>query len=172
MDSSSEYMALPSCPAGAHHMSSCSGTRPVVLPSFACRPWNPLTVIDEALVRATLGNSIHPRARASRKAGPWCPAYHSSGNQCPAGKLQLSGYRSEYWSMGALNCPSCLKTPAILAPVTCAPKGQPEHSRGFCRRQAAGRGTHTKEGPRGHLGFCSATVWAPGVSILTFQAIL
>lgn len=92
MDNSGEYLALPSCSAGAHHTSSCSGTRPVVLPSFAYSSWDPLTVTDEALVRATLGSSTHPPARASRKAGPWRPACCSSGNQAPAGKLQPSGY--------------------------------------------------------------------------------
>lgn len=79
------------CPAGAHHVSSCSGACPVVLPSFACRGWDPLAVIDEALVREILETSIHPAARAARKSGPWCPCLSVLGTSPLPGSFSSQG---------------------------------------------------------------------------------
>lgn len=130
MGSRSKYTALPNgCPPCRFLLWRCS----VVLPSFACRGWDPLAVMDEALVRDP---GRPPSTQQPGQPGSQVPGVHSSTPACqfwePVPCREASAHRVSIRVLVDGREPgpaqaSCSAS-AIPAPGTCAPKGQSEHS--------------------------------------------
>lgn len=147
------------CPTGAHHVGSCSGTCPVGLPSFACRGWDPLAVMDEAPVRDSWRPP--PSSQGSQEVRslvsiPACqfwepvPCQEASAHRVSI-RVLVDGREP------GLAQASC-RASAILAPGTYAPNGQPEHSEALQeaggRRQAVGHILRTPGESRPRVLLC------------------